>query len=388
MLLLNTACSAGCASCAVSAGTGWLVSVRCIGRHCCCCMGAAPLAGRATSRSRRRTGCHLFGRSSSSWCTVCSHSACSGEAGAAAAAGPGAGAAGAAAVGAAAAEAAAAGSSRSRSRSSSSSRSSARSSSSRSSTRTKSSSRMGLKWEQQQTRCRSRRCSSSNRGGRGSGDHPAGPWLQNATLSHFAQQSQQQQQQWGQHQRGPAAAGPAAWWLTLHSSSCCLYRCSHQQAAHSHRQVVMQLGCVFCVGTWNWLLERQCPAMVAIRAVPPPLRPSTQWIVGSPLQRPCGGVCVCVCRVNQTGVAVQQFVTTSPKLFEPYKDEDIHGGPPLIHVPGHLSSLGHDYYLGVFHFFKVRTGRSSAPGLQGGSVLLLQILPCSPPQPSGDQLKQ
>jgi hypothetical protein len=60
-----------------------------------------------------------------------------------------------------------------------------------------------------------------------------------------------------------------------------------------------------------------------------------------------------LCRVNTTGVAVQQFVTTSPKLFEPYKDEDIHGGPPLIHVPAHLSSLGRDYFLGIFHFFKV-----------------------------------
>jgi hypothetical protein len=60
-----------------------------------------------------------------------------------------------------------------------------------------------------------------------------------------------------------------------------------------------------------------------------------------------------LCRVNTTGVAVQQFVTTSPKLFEPYKDEDVHGGPPLIHVPAHLSSLGRDYFLGIFHFFKV-----------------------------------
>jgi hypothetical protein len=63
----------------------------------------------------------------------------------------------------------------------------------------------------------------------------------------------------------------------------------------------------------------------------------------------CGGAY----RVNQTGVAVQQFVTTSPKLFDPYKDEDIHGGPPLIHVPAHLSGLGRDYFLGIFHFFNV-----------------------------------
>lgn len=50
---------------------------------------------------------------------------------------------------------------------------------------------------------------------------------------------------------------------------------------------------------------------------------------------------------------MQQFVTTSPKLFDPYKDEDIHGGPPLIHVPAHLSGLGRDYFLGIFHFFNV-----------------------------------
>jgi hypothetical protein len=59
-------------------------------------------------------------------------------------------------------------------------------------------------------------------------------------------------------------------------------------------------------------------------------------------------------RVNSSGVAVQQFVTTSPKLFEPYKNEDVHGGPPLVYVPGHLSGLGRDYFLGIFHFFKVR----------------------------------
>lgn len=67
--------------------------------------------------------------------------------------------------------------------------------------------------------------------------------------------------------------------------------------------------------------------------------------------------CALTRRVNSSGVAVQQFVTTSPKLFEPYKNEDVHGGPPLIHVPGHLSGLGRDYFLGIFHFFKVRPRR-------------------------------
>lgn len=74
-------------------------------------------------------------------------------------------------------------------------------------------------------------------------------------------------------------------------------------------------------------------------------------LAGSTARMRC---CALARRVNSSGVAVQQFVTTSPKLFEPYKNEDVHGGPPLIHVPGHLSGLGRDYFLGIFHFFKVR----------------------------------
>jgi hypothetical protein len=57
--------------------------------------------------------------------------------------------------------------------------------------------------------------------------------------------------------------------------------------------------------------------------------------------------------VNASGIAVQQFVSTAPSLFEPYKDEDIHGGPPLVFIPAHLSKSGQAYYLGIFHFFKV-----------------------------------
>lgn len=58
-------------------------------------------------------------------------------------------------------------------------------------------------------------------------------------------------------------------------------------------------------------------------------------------------------RINATGVAVQQFVTNSPVLFEPFKNEDIHGGPPVIFIPAHLSRTGEPYYLGIFHFFQV-----------------------------------
>jgi hypothetical protein len=58
-------------------------------------------------------------------------------------------------------------------------------------------------------------------------------------------------------------------------------------------------------------------------------------------------------RVNASGIAVQQFVSTAPSLFEPYKDEDIHGGPPMVLIPGHLSATRSPYYLGIFHFFKV-----------------------------------
>eukprot|EP00878_Enallax_costatus_P004680 GHUV01004928.1.p1 GENE.GHUV01004928.1~~GHUV01004928.1.p1 ORF type:complete len:402 (+),score=109.70 GHUV01004928.1:2577-3782(+) len=59
-----------------------------------------------------------------------------------------------------------------------------------------------------------------------------------------------------------------------------------------------------------------------------------------------------VFRINATGIAVQQFVTNSPTLFEPFKNEDIHGGPPVIFVPAHMSGTGEPYYLGIFHFFQ------------------------------------
>jgi hypothetical protein len=57
--------------------------------------------------------------------------------------------------------------------------------------------------------------------------------------------------------------------------------------------------------------------------------------------------------IAASGIAVQQFVSTAPSLFEPYKDEDIHGGPPLVFIPAYLSKSGEAYFLGIFHFFKV-----------------------------------
>eukprot|EP00882_Tetradesmus_deserticola_P002072 GHRQ01002220.1.p1 GENE.GHRQ01002220.1~~GHRQ01002220.1.p1 ORF type:complete len:413 (+),score=44.27 GHRQ01002220.1:250-1488(+) len=59
-----------------------------------------------------------------------------------------------------------------------------------------------------------------------------------------------------------------------------------------------------------------------------------------------------VFRVNSSGIAVQQFVTSSSDWFAPFKDEHIHGGPPLILVPGAASNTGHSYYMGIFHFFQ------------------------------------
>lgn len=59
------------------------------------------------------------------------------------------------------------------------------------------------------------------------------------------------------------------------------------------------------------------------------------------------------CRVNSTGFAVQQYLTVDHKMFEPFKDQDIHGGPPVVHIPADKSRSGVPHFLGVFHFFMV-----------------------------------
>jgi hypothetical protein len=33
---------------------------------------------------------------------------------------------------------------------------------------------------------------------------------------------------------------------------------------------------------------------------------------------------------------------------------DVHGGPPLIHVPEHISSTKEAYYLGIMHHYEMR----------------------------------
>jgi hypothetical protein len=61
-----------------------------------------------------------------------------------------------------------------------------------------------------------------------------------------------------------------------------------------------------------------------------------------------------VFEVNSTGVAVAQHLTRNDALFAPFRGEDVHGGPPVVLVPGKFSpdTAGADYYLGVFHFFQ------------------------------------
>jgi hypothetical protein len=61
-----------------------------------------------------------------------------------------------------------------------------------------------------------------------------------------------------------------------------------------------------------------------------------------------------VFRLAPNGTAVQQWVTRAPALFEPYKNEDIHGGPPLVAIPADRSPSGQGYFLGILHFFQVR----------------------------------
>jgi hypothetical protein len=50
--------------------------------------------------------------------------------------------------------------------------------------------------------------------------------------------------------------------------------------------------------------------------------------------------------MNETGYAVQQFLTTNPGMFEEFAGYDLHGGPPLVSM---TSPTPH--YLGIFHYF-------------------------------------
>lgn len=68
-------------------------------------------------------------------------------------------------------------------------------------------------------------------------------------------------------------------------------------------------------------------------------------------------------------MAVQQFITHSPSLFEPFKDEDVHGGPPVVLIPQELSKTGQPYFLGILHFFKVGMVKEQCPTVYDASSL-------------------
>jgi hypothetical protein len=82
-----------------------------------------------------------------------------------------------------------------------------------------------------------------------------------------------------------------------------------------------------------------------------------------------------VFEVNSSGVATAMHVTRNDPLFAPFAREDVHGGPPVVLVPGKwgkynnarasgggkaaAAAAAEDYYLGVFHFFRT-SGEGSA----------------------------
>jgi hypothetical protein len=67
--------------------------------------------------------------------------------------------------------------------------------------------------------------------------------------------------------------------------------------------------------------------------------------------------CSVHCRVNSSGVAVQQWVSMvrdlMPHKFLGTPKTHMHGGPPLVHVSAAASGSGKPYYLGVMHYYDV-----------------------------------
>lgn len=72
------------------------------------------------------------------------------------------------------------------------------------------------------------------------------------------------------------------------------------------------------------------------------------------------------CRVNVTGIAVQQWVSVARELlpdeFLQAPKSHMHGGPPVVLVGSSASGTGKPYYLGVMHYWHV-----------SGQFLLLDI---------------
>jgi hypothetical protein len=68
-----------------------------------------------------------------------------------------------------------------------------------------------------------------------------------------------------------------------------------------------------------------------------------------------------ICRVNVSGVAVQQWVSMvwdllPPEFLETPKTH-MHGGPPVVHISAAASGTGRPYYLGVMHYWDVSAAR-------------------------------
>jgi hypothetical protein len=59
-----------------------------------------------------------------------------------------------------------------------------------------------------------------------------------------------------------------------------------------------------------------------------------------------------VLKMGPDGSASEQLISSSSAVLEQFRDFDVHGGPPVVHIPKQISPTTSSYYLGVLHYFK------------------------------------
>ena len=59
-----------------------------------------------------------------------------------------------------------------------------------------------------------------------------------------------------------------------------------------------------------------------------------------------------ILKLESDGLASEQLMSNSSAVLAQFADFDVHGGPPVIHIPKQLSPSNSSYYLGVLHYFK------------------------------------
>lgn len=53
--------------------------------------------------------------------------------------------------------------------------------------------------------------------------------------------------------------------------------------------------------------------------------------------------------VGLDGVSTHKWTTHDKVMFKKFEKHDVHGGPPVVYVPGSLAKDGKAHYIGIMH---------------------------------------